>query len=178
MNISELELWNGKFCSKWISLALHHINDMIISKKEKLSLEKRVQSENLWHHLPLNKCVLMNWNCEKSSIAHLLDCDDCPYKRLVIYEIKKTFIFQMSKKILQPISKLDHCLSTNLQPQKLEGTLAFLNKIWSIECTMCYAWAGLTGPSRVRLMQEFHKWRVVASAPSCPMLICRPCCTV
>jgi hypothetical protein len=38
-----------KFCSKQISLASHHINDMIISKKEKLSPEKRVQSEDLWH---------------------------------------------------------------------------------------------------------------------------------
>lgn len=42
----------------------------------------------------------MNWNCEKASIAHTLDCDDCPYNRLVIYEIKKTFICKMSKKDL------------------------------------------------------------------------------
>jgi len=40
-----LELWNAKFCSKQISLASHHIND-IISKKEKLSLDNRNQSED------------------------------------------------------------------------------------------------------------------------------------
>jgi hypothetical protein len=51
LNVSELELWNSKFCSKQISLASQHINDMIISKKEKLSLKKRVQSEDL-RHLP------------------------------------------------------------------------------------------------------------------------------
>ena len=68
------------------------------------------------------------------------------------------------------------CLSAGPAAQSKRVTLDFLNKIWSISWTVCHAWAGLSGLSRVRLMQEFHQWRVVASAPTCPMLVRRPYC--
>ena len=73
--------------------------------------------------------------------------------------------------------QLVQCLSAGPTAHPKRVTLAFLNKIWSISCTVCHAWAGLSSLSRVRLMQEFHQWRVVASAPTCPMLVRRPYCT-
>ena len=181
----------------------HHITSMIWSSVKKNSFLWRNGSKvKIWGAICLwiNVNVLMNWKCEKASIAHSFDSDDCPYDRLVISKIKKTFIWKMSKRPCSQYPNLstacqqtyNHkswkelwlfwtrfgpCLSAGPAAQSKRVTLDFLNKIWSISWTVCHAWAGLSGLSRVRLMQEFHQWRVVASAPTCPMLVRRPYCT-
>ena len=95
----------------------HRITSMIwLSVKKKSFLWRNGSKVKIWgtYHLPLNKCECFDelklWKSQHCPL------DDCPYDRLVICEIKKTYICKMSEKTLQPISKLVHCLSTNLQP--------------------------------------------------------------
>ena len=79
----------------------HHITSMIWSSVKKNSFLWRNGSKvKIWGAICLwiNVNVLMNWKCEKASIAHSFDSDDCPYDRLVISKIKKTFICKMSKR--------------------------------------------------------------------------------
>ena len=77
----------------------HRITSMIWSSVKKKSFLWRNGSKvKIWgtYHLPLNKCECFDelklWKSQHCPL------DDCPYDRLVICEIKKTFICKMSKK--------------------------------------------------------------------------------
>ena len=80
------------------------------SVKKKSFLWRNGSKVKIWgtYHLPLNKCECFDelelWKSQHCPL------DDCPYDWLIICEIKKN--------IYLPMSKLFHCLSTNLQPYK------------------------------------------------------------
>jgi len=50
--------------------------------------------------------------------------------------------------------QLVQCLSAGPAAQPRRVTLALMNKIWSIWCTVCHGWAGLSDPSRLGLSMK------------------------